>query len=136
MGLTASSYKLWWLWVWLYCLLWWLVQDCLKAATYALLLRHNWLGAMHSTHVPMREAHEFDDPHAAGLAREEAGRPQAALLQRRASVAVEMAHAPVSGAAAVEAATAEAAAAVGPHAPYSADEVGWLFHPILTDCCC
>lgn len=123
MGLTNGSYKLWWLWVWLYCLLWWLVQDGLKTGTYALLLRFNWLGAAHSNHVPMREAHDFGQHDHAGLARQEAGRPQAALLHRRVTAALEMAHVPHEGAAAAEAAAAEAAQAVSPDAPYSADEV-------------
>lgn len=125
MGLTVGSYKWYWLWVWLYCLLWWLVQDALKVATHTLLLRFNWLGAAHSTHVPMRDAHEFDDArHShAGLARQEAGRPQAALLQRRATAAVELAHAAPHTRDTVEAAAAEAAAAVAPDAPCSADQV-------------
>ncbi len=58
MGLTRGAYTLWPLWVWLYCLLWWVIQDLCKAATYALLFRYNLLGAAQSTVVPLRAAHE------------------------------------------------------------------------------
>ncbi|CAL5220978.1 g3087 [Coccomyxa viridis] len=36
-GLSRSGYRLWPLWVWIYCLIWWLIQDTLKVLTYKLL---------------------------------------------------------------------------------------------------
>ncbi|EIE23688.1 plasma-membrane proton-e [Coccomyxa subellipsoidea C-169] len=36
-GLCRGGYKAWPVWVWLYCLVWWLIQDTLKVLTYKLL---------------------------------------------------------------------------------------------------
>ena len=30
--LHRDTYKLWPLWVWLYCIVWWLIQDCIKVS--------------------------------------------------------------------------------------------------------
>ncbi|KIY97768.1 H+-transporting ATPase [Monoraphidium neglectum] len=32
-GLALSEYKLWALWVWIYCIIWWWIQDLCKAST-------------------------------------------------------------------------------------------------------
>lgn len=38
---TGDGYSLWPLWLWLYCLVWWLLQDLAKVATYRLLDRYD-----------------------------------------------------------------------------------------------
>ncbi|CAL8471949.1 g11491 [Coccomyxa elongata] len=36
-GLCRGGYKIWPVWVWIYCIIWWLIQDTLKVLTYKLL---------------------------------------------------------------------------------------------------
>lgn len=38
-GLARGSYTLWALWVWLYCVFWWLVQDLAKVGAYRVMRR-------------------------------------------------------------------------------------------------
>nr|AWC08675.1 putative plasma membrane H+ ATPase [Chara australis] len=41
---AGAKYKMWTLWVWLYCILWWFIQDGLKVAVYRLVVKYNVFG--------------------------------------------------------------------------------------------
>jgi hypothetical protein len=38
-GLTKSDYKLWPLWIWIFCIIVWFIQDALKVITYYLVYK-------------------------------------------------------------------------------------------------
>jgi len=42
MGLARGSYTMWPLWVWIYCICWWLFQDCCKVLAYKALIKYDW----------------------------------------------------------------------------------------------
>lgn len=69
-GLTLDSYKLWPLWVWIYCIIWWFIQDAAKVVTYIILRRFNIFQINTSKMVNVRGAATFNEN---PLARQSAG---------------------------------------------------------------
>jgi H+-transporting ATPase len=56
LGLAQGEYKLWAIWIWLYCIFWWLIQDVAKVGTYWLVYRFDIFHAVSGKYVNMREA--------------------------------------------------------------------------------
>jgi len=44
LGLGLAAPKTMALWIWIYCILWWFVQDAIKVFFHGLMTRHNWFG--------------------------------------------------------------------------------------------
>ena len=42
--------------IWMYCIFWWLIQDACKVCTYHLMKKYNWFGVNDTTADPMLEA--------------------------------------------------------------------------------
>ncbi|GBG70142.1 hypothetical protein CBR_g6273 [Chara braunii] len=40
----SAEYKLWTIWVWLYCVLWWFIQDACKVGSYYFVIKYNVFG--------------------------------------------------------------------------------------------
>lgn len=64
--------KLWPLWVWLYCIFWWFVQDAAKVATYWLMTKYDIFQIRTAGLINLREAQRADDS-AHPLARQSVG---------------------------------------------------------------
>jgi H+-transporting ATPase len=66
-GLARGDYGLWAIWVWIYCLVWWLIQDAAKVLAYKLIYKYNIFNAQAGRKVLTRdmthygEGHEMDD---------------------------------------------------------------------------
>jgi hypothetical protein len=65
-----DDYTLWALWVWIYCIVWWLIQDTCKVAAYWIMTKLNLFQINTAKLVNMREAQKFSDK---PLARASAG---------------------------------------------------------------
>jgi hypothetical protein len=65
-----DDYTLWALWVWIYCIVWWLIQDTCKVAGYWIMNKLNVFQINTAKLVNMREAQKFSDK---PLARASAG---------------------------------------------------------------
>lgn len=65
-----EHYTLWALWVWIYCIVWWLIQDTCKVAAYWVMARLNLFQINTAKLVNMRAAQTFSDK---PLARASAG---------------------------------------------------------------
>lgn len=85
-GLTKSSYKLWPLWVWIYCLVWWVIQDACKVVTYIILRKFNIFHINTSTMVNVRGAATFNEN---PLARQSAGSVEGKLAEMKVEKALE-----------------------------------------------
>lgn len=55
-GLTRGEYTLWPLWIWIYCFVFWLVQDALKVGAYWILLKFDIFQARTAALVNVRDA--------------------------------------------------------------------------------
>lgn len=62
----SDDYTLWALWVWIYCIFWWLVQDALKVATYWVVLKYDIFQARTMAMVNLRDAFSVNDNDVAG----------------------------------------------------------------------
>jgi H+-transporting ATPase len=69
LGLGLASPKLMSLYIWLYCLFWWLVQDAAKVWFHTQMSARNWFGYLNTGKLELpesalqwRAAHEHDDP--------------------------------------------------------------------------
>lgn len=67
-GLTQGEYKLWPLWVWIYCIVFFFVQDFLKVATYQLMFAFNAFSINTAKLINKRDAFTTKGKHG-GLAR-------------------------------------------------------------------
>jgi H+-transporting ATPase len=56
---VTGNYHLWPLWIWIYCIIWWLIQDTLKVLTYTLVYKFHIFGASAAQHMV-----HSDDPEA------------------------------------------------------------------------
>jgi hypothetical protein len=65
-----GEYTLWALWVWIYCIVWWLIQDTCKVAAYWVMNKFNLFQIKTAKLVNMRGAQKFSDK---PLARASAG---------------------------------------------------------------
>jgi len=77
---AADNYTLWPLWVWLYCFVWFLIQDALKLGAYTLMRRVNLFGINTAKYVNVRAATSFGDR---PLARASAGMVEAKVLDMK-----------------------------------------------------
>ena len=77
---AADAYTLWPLWVWLYCVVWFFVQDCLKLGAYWLMRKVNLFGINTAKYVNVRDATSFADR---PLARASAGMVEAKVLDMK-----------------------------------------------------
>ncbi|KAK9815431.1 hypothetical protein WJX72_003597 [[Myrmecia] bisecta] len=78
-GLARGDYNLWAIWVWLYCIFWWLVQDACKVLAYWVIFKYNIFGANTAQLVNNRAALDFNDAKRP-LARVSAGSVENKLL--------------------------------------------------------
>eukprot|EP00884_Botryococcus_braunii_P018072 jgi/Botrbrau1/4949/Bobra.0122s0027.1 len=85
---AVSNYKLWPIWVWIYCLVWWFVQDAAKVAAYWFLFKYDIFQVATGGMVNVRATTKFDDP-ARPLARVSAGLVEEKLLDRKLADAEE-----------------------------------------------
>jgi H+-transporting ATPase len=76
----GDTYKLWPLWVWVYCVVWFLVQDVLKLGAYAFMRKVNLFNINTAKYVNVREANAFNDR---PLARASAGMVEAKVLDMK-----------------------------------------------------
>jgi hypothetical protein len=81
-GLALGEYRLWPLWVWLYCIVWWFIQDACKVLTYKIVEMFNLFDYNTEGLVNMRAAHKADDPKHK-LARVSVGMVEGKLLQMK-----------------------------------------------------
>jgi H+-transporting ATPase len=77
---AADSYMLWPLWVWIYCVVWFFIQDALKLAAYAFMRKVNLFGINTAKYVNVRDATNFNDR---PLARASAGMVEAKVLDMK-----------------------------------------------------
>ncbi|KAG2442954.1 hypothetical protein HXX76_003029 [Chlamydomonas incerta] len=87
-GLAYGSYTLMPLWIWLYCIFWWFVQDLLKVLAYKLMRRYNVFDINTHQLVNMREAASPAEPHRP-LAAASVGLTETKLLSHRIANATE-----------------------------------------------
>eukprot|EP00243_Klebsormidium_subtile_P003303 TRINITY_DN16657_c0_g1_i1.p1 TRINITY_DN16657_c0_g1~~TRINITY_DN16657_c0_g1_i1.p1 ORF type:complete len:982 (+),score=329.76 TRINITY_DN16657_c0_g1_i1:182-3127(+) len=68
-GLARGNYGLWAIWVWIYCIVWWLIQDTAKVVAYRLIYKYNIFNAQAGRKVLTRdmshyaEGHEMEEKH-------------------------------------------------------------------------
>lgn len=74
MGLAHGSYKLWPLWVWIYCIGWWGAQDICKYFTYKVLIKYD-LFQYRSKGTHLNFENRFEQPSQSGLATTSTARP-------------------------------------------------------------
>lgn len=77
---AGDNYTLWPLWVWIYCVVWFFIQDALKLAAYALMRKVNLFGINTAKYVNVRDATSFGDR---PLARASAGMVEAKVLDMK-----------------------------------------------------
>ncbi|GLC35933.1 hypothetical protein PLESTB_000520800 [Pleodorina starrii] len=86
-GLAYGDYTLMPLWIWIYCVFWWFVQDALKVAAYRVMRKYNiWHINTHQL-VNLREATSPEEP-GRPLAAASVGLTETKLLQHRITNAV------------------------------------------------
>ena len=81
-GLALGEYRLWPIWVWLYCIVWWFIQDAFKVVTYKLVEKYNIFDANTGAVVNVRATRTFDDKKHP-LARMSAGMVETKLLNMK-----------------------------------------------------
>lgn len=57
----TEGYTLWPLWVWIYCIVWWVIQDTCKVAVYWVMRRYNIFEINTATMVNVRDSNRFSD---------------------------------------------------------------------------
>lgn len=77
---ASDSYTLWPLWVWVYCVVWFVLQDALKLGAYTLMRKVNLFGINTAKYVNVRDATSFGDR---PLARASAGMVEAKVLDMK-----------------------------------------------------
>ena len=80
-GLALGDYKLWALWVWIYCVVWWWIQDACKVGFYWCLHRFNLFNVNTAQLVNVRDKTDFGDKNS--LARMSAGVVEGKLLEKQ-----------------------------------------------------
>ena len=81
-GGPFSDTKLWPVWIWIYCIVWWFVQDAAKVLAWKFLYRFDIFQVATATMVNMRGASRFDDK-GRPLARVSAGMVEEKLLGKQ-----------------------------------------------------
>lgn len=61
-GLARGDYKLWALWTWVYCIIWWFIQDIAKVLTYRIVFHFDIFNSVSGSAVNMRAANDVNDP--------------------------------------------------------------------------
>ncbi|CAG9466903.1 unnamed protein product [Pedinophyceae sp. YPF-701] len=84
----GSGYKAWFVWVWLYCIVWWFIQDAAKVFTYWIVDTYDIFQYRTGAMVNLRSAHDPDDK-AHPLARSSLAMVEHKLLERRLDSAAE-----------------------------------------------
>eukprot|EP00245_Coleochaete_scutata_P008875 TRINITY_DN27_c0_g1_i1.p1 TRINITY_DN27_c0_g1~~TRINITY_DN27_c0_g1_i1.p1 ORF type:complete len:978 (-),score=232.32 TRINITY_DN27_c0_g1_i1:433-3366(-) len=69
-GLAREGYRAWAVWVWLYCIFWWFIQDTLKVMTYRLIWKFNIFNANAQRTIAMGTEITAGDEKGKGLAKE------------------------------------------------------------------
>ncbi|EFJ47201.1 hypothetical protein VOLCADRAFT_61631, partial [Volvox carteri f. nagariensis] len=87
-GLAYGEYTLLPLWIWIYCIFWWFVQDALKVGVYWLMRKYNIFNINTHQLVNLREATSPEEP-GRPLAAASVGLTETKLLQHRIANAVE-----------------------------------------------
>lgn len=82
------DYSLMPLWIWLYCVVWWFIQDTFKVGAYWLLHRFNLFSINTDKIVNVRAARSANDPHVA-LARHSVGLVENKLLAAKVEGAIQ-----------------------------------------------
>jgi len=78
---VGTNYKLWPLWVWIYCIVWWWIQDVCKVGTYWLMKRFNVFDINSASLVNVRGTTKFGEK--SSLARMSAGVVEGKLLEKQ-----------------------------------------------------
>eukprot|EP00882_Tetradesmus_deserticola_P030967 GHRQ01034997.1.p1 GENE.GHRQ01034997.1~~GHRQ01034997.1.p1 ORF type:complete len:207 (+),score=58.11 GHRQ01034997.1:73-621(+) len=81
-----GEYTLWALWVWIYCIVWWLIQDICKVLVFRVMQRFNLFQINTAKLVNMRGAHKFSDK---PLARASAGLVESKLVELKVDKAID-----------------------------------------------
>jgi len=81
-----SPYTLWALWVWIYCLIWWFIQDACKVVCYAVLRKYDIFQINSANLVNVRGAQTFN---ANPLARHSAGAVEGKLAEMKVEKALD-----------------------------------------------
>lgn len=87
-GLAYGEYTLMPLWIWIYCIVWWFIQDTLKVVGYYILHRFNIFNINGSSAINIRDVTKLDDK-AHPLARASVGLVEKKLLDRKVEEAIE-----------------------------------------------
>jgi H+-transporting ATPase len=85
--MALGDYKLWPLWVWIYCVVWWWIQDVCKVGAYWLMHRFNIFQVNTASLVNVRDQTTFGDK--GSLARASAAAVEEKLLERQIDRAAE-----------------------------------------------
>lgn len=85
-GLVLGEYKLWPLWIWIYCIVWWFIQDAAKVVTYIILRKYNVFQINTAKYVNVRGAQTFNEN---PLARQSAGAVEGKLAEMKAEKALD-----------------------------------------------
>ncbi|KAI8475078.1 MAG: hypothetical protein J3K34DRAFT_517717 [Monoraphidium minutum] len=80
-GLAIGDYKLWALWVWVYCIVWWLIQDATKVGFYWVMHKFNLFNINTAQLVNLRDKTDFGERNS--LARMSAGAVEGKLLEKQ-----------------------------------------------------
>eukprot|EP00123_Amoebidium_parasiticum_P015103 comp22787_c0_seq2/m.35684 comp22787_c0_seq2/g.35684 ORF comp22787_c0_seq2/g.35684 comp22787_c0_seq2/m.35684 type:complete len:1075 (-) comp22787_c0_seq2:451-3675(-) len=80
-GLATGSYKLYPLWIWIYCIIWWFIQDICKVITWKLLIKFDIFKARTARLVNLREALSIHEANA--TARASVGAVETKLINRK-----------------------------------------------------
>lgn len=80
MGLALGDYGLYPLWVWIYCIVWWFVQDACKVLAWHLIIKYDVFQARTARLVNLREALSIAET---GAARASVGAVETKLINRK-----------------------------------------------------
>eukprot|EP00122_Pirum_gemmata_P000938 Pgem_evm1s841 len=86
LGLARGGYEILALWVWLYCIVWWFIQDTCKVITYKLLFYFDVFGARTGALINMREFNQVEE---SKFARASVGIVEQKLLNKKINSAKE-----------------------------------------------
>jgi H+-transporting ATPase len=79
-GLALGEYRLWPLWIWIYCIIWWFLQDIAKVFTYRAIIKYDVFGFVSGTMVNVRGVNQIESAAPTSLARQSVGLVQSKLL--------------------------------------------------------
>lgn len=82
-GLGLGEYRLWPLWVWIYCIIWWFIQDFCKVMMIKLIVKYDIFGYVSGAMINVREVTELEGEGVDSLARRSVGMVEGKLLNMK-----------------------------------------------------